>query len=759
MRYDAAARLVQVYEDPSSLQYLTCYAYDALDDLLAVKQKGITTGVSCASPPETRTFAYDALKRLTDATNPESGTAHYVYDGNGNLTSRTDGNSVVSTFQYDKLNRIATKRYSAGSPGDIVLCYDGDTAATHSVTPDWSCAGAPSTGSNLKGRTTMVSNPASITRYSNYDAWGRILNSQQSTLSVDYPFIYTYDAAGDLLTEKYPITGRVVTDSYDAIGRVLTVTGTLGAATNYATVSAYAAQGGIQQLALGSLVEETCFNARLQPVTVRQLVGPAGTVCGTGGADVLRLGYDYGSGNNNGNVASQTIAYGSATSFSQTYTYDTVNRLQTMGETGPGTAVAQTYVYDYAGNRWVNPNSGFLLSAFTPIAGSVYDSLNRMNTNGAAYNLGGNQTQIGGFAFGYDGENRLTSSTISSATSGYGYDGEGRRVTKQSGGATTVFVYDAAGSLAQESVSGTPPPASPCTTCYLMADTLGSTRLMVGTSENVLEKHDYLPFGEELPSGVDGRDTSWGGPDPRQKFTSKERDAESGLDYFGARYFSGAQARFTSPDWSATPQPVPYADLRDPQTLNLYGYVRNHPLNLADPDGHCCWDYMVQWADAHPRTMLAGKATLNVAVASVKIAEAAGGAVAAPATGGLTLAVTVYQGIGAAGNLAAAGSQIVGAITGDVKSGETGAKVASAATTITGIATLVATHGDLDKAARAATLENAVTTVVGAAGLFKGTVAEVATKASDAAQTAVDTSKAIKPPSHPNSCGSDQTCK
>src|SRR5438270_2332461 len=55
-----------------------------------------------------------------------------------------------------------------------------------------------------------------------------------------------------------------------------------------------------------------------------------------------------------------------------------------------------------------------------------------------------------------------------------------------------------------------------------------------------------------------------------------------GLDYFGARYMSSAQGRFTSPDWSATPQPVPYADVRDPPTLNLYAYVRNNPLGSPD---------------------------------------------------------------------------------------------------------------------------------------------------------------------------------
>jgi RHS repeat-associated protein len=60
-----------------------------------------------------------------------------------------------------------------------------------------------------------------------------------------------------------------------------------------------------------------------------------------------------------------------------------------------------------------------------------------------------------------------------------------------------------------------------------------------------------------------------------------------GLDYFGARYFSSAQGRFTSPDWSEKPQPIPYADLKDPQTLNLYAYVRNNPLSRRDFDGHC----------------------------------------------------------------------------------------------------------------------------------------------------------------------------
>src|ERR1700726_1320401 len=60
-------------------------------------------------------------------------------------------------------------------------------------------------------------------------------------------------------------------------------------------------------------------------------------------------------------------------------------------------------------------------------------------------------------------------------------------------------------------------------------------------------------------------------------FTGKERDAESGNDYFGARYYSSAMGRWLSPDWSAKVMPVPYAKLGDPQTLNLYAYVGNNP--------------------------------------------------------------------------------------------------------------------------------------------------------------------------------------
>jgi RHS repeat-associated protein len=99
--------------------------------------------------------------------------------------------------------------------------------------------------------------------------------------------------------------------------------------------------------------------------------------------------------------------------------------------------------------------------------------------------------------------------------------------------------------------------------------------------------YDYLPFGEEIASGTAGRSGPCFAPYSSspdivsQKFTGKERDAETGLDYFGARYFSGAQGRFTSAD------PIHFLPQKilDPQQWNMYAYVRNNPLRLFDPSG------------------------------------------------------------------------------------------------------------------------------------------------------------------------------
>jgi RHS repeat-associated protein len=89
---------------------------------------------------------------------------------------------------------------------------------------------------------------------------------------------------------------------------------------------------------------------------------------------------------------------------------------------------------------------------------------------------------------------------------------------------------------------------------------------------------DYYPWGGELQFVANDSND--------YKFTGKKRDIETGLDYFGARYYSNGLGRWVSADWSVTPIPVPYADFGDPQSLNGYTYVRNIPTTNIDTDGH-----------------------------------------------------------------------------------------------------------------------------------------------------------------------------
>ena len=98
----------------------------------------------------------------------------------------------------------------------------------------------------------------------------------------------------------------------------------------------------------------------------------------------------------------------------------------------------------------------------------------------------------------------------------------------------------------------------------------------------VIERHDYLPFGEECTTGPCASNPGMGGGQPR-KFTGKERDAETGLDYFGARYYGSKIGRFTTTDPAQTIAP----NLIDPQRWNKYAYARNNPLRYLDPDGRC----------------------------------------------------------------------------------------------------------------------------------------------------------------------------
>jgi RHS repeat-associated protein len=185
----------------------------------------------------------------------------------------------------------------------------------------------------------------------------------------------------------------------------------------------------------------------------------------------------------------------------------------------------------------------------------------------------------------YDAENRQTQHTKSNQlTNYYYYDGDGRRVKKIDNSGTTIFVYNVSGQLIAEYHSDpVPPPAGGGGTSYLTSDHLGSTRVVTKSDATVKARYDYLPYGEELGAGIGQRTTGMGysGADStKQKFTQKERDSESGLDYFLARYYSSAHGRFTGADDFLNDTRT-----KDPSSWNLYVYVRNNPLAYVDAGG------------------------------------------------------------------------------------------------------------------------------------------------------------------------------
>jgi RHS repeat-associated protein len=272
-----------------------------------------------------------------------------------------------------------------------------------------------------------------------------------------------------------------------------------------------------------------------------------------------------------------------------TFSYDSLNRLKsTVETTTSGTGWTENNSYDRYGNR----GGGSLSLTF-----STSPSNNRISNGGYSYDAVGNLQNDGVHAYTFDAENK--SSKVDTVLA-YVYDGAGQRVRKLVGenlrfiygigGGVVAEFSGSSGALQKEYVRGAggmatiePTAVNGNGTRYATSDHLGTPRVVTNSIAAVVSRHDYKPFGEEIAAGVAGRTTGMGysvTDNVRQKFTSKERDNETGLDYFNARYYASAQGRFTSID-----PLIASGRVGNPQSWNRYVYVLNNPVRLIDPNG------------------------------------------------------------------------------------------------------------------------------------------------------------------------------
>jgi RHS repeat-associated protein len=230
---------------------------------------------------------------------------------------------------------------------------------------------------------------------------------------------------------------------------------------------------------------------------------------------------------------------------------------------------------------------------------------NQISSTGYRYDAAGNLVMDAVNCYTYDAENRLSSvAPISPPLSGicgadtmsYLYDAEGRRVARyQNGSLLKQYYYDAAGHMITEANSSGATLRAEIyagsrhlatwnggATYFNHADWLGTERARTNSSGSVCEAIASLPFG-------DGETTLSNSCTPTPTFfTGKERDSESNLDYFTARYYGSSLGRFMTPDWAEKATAVLYANFGNPQSLNLYSYTLNSPVTKTDADGHAC---------------------------------------------------------------------------------------------------------------------------------------------------------------------------
>lgn len=569
MQTDALSRLVKVYEpdvsNNNSLTLETNYSYDVLDRLTQATQ-----GV------QTRTYTYDDIGRVLTAALPE--TKHqgqqYSYTLQYNLfnqvTQRTDPRGVITSYAYDSFNRLQTVSYNVGSTG---VPATATTTQVHGAADD--------ADPNKRGRLLSVTDGVGSEAFT-YDQLGRVTQVQKVISGTNYTMAYEYNLSGQLTRITYP-SGRQVDRTYDTVGRLASV---YSGATQYVNSFVYDSGSSLlKQFKYGNnaVTADFTYTADLLQLETLKYIK-------NGDANpFFKLTFGYGSaGSNNGQIVSvadtsDTTLVPGAPGRSVTYTYDALHRLKTALTTG-STQFPQwglSWTYDRYGNREEQAQTHGSPPTHDP---SVDAYTNRIVEDvDHTYDKNGNMTKDGMNILAYDAENRMVSATGKA----YAYDGAGLRVSKCAldcqnptswtdyifqgrqviaeyengaavGSPTREYVYSGGALVATHEGAGLRYHFHDHLSVRVTSDSLGGSRAEQG----------HYPFGEQW---YNGGGSKW-------LFTDYERDSESGNDYAIFRAYIPRIGRFNRTDPLAG-----YAV--DPQTLNLFLYVTNDPINSFDPFG------------------------------------------------------------------------------------------------------------------------------------------------------------------------------
>src|SRR5256885_972593 len=457
---------------------------------------------------------------------------------------------------------------------------------------------------SLDHRWTMVTSidyvPGAFTMYDvytsapyNYLANGyldppKIPQTPGGTLSAVYAIGYFYN--GEVVSQITHNDALAVKYSYDGLGRVLNVTGSLGYGTYLARLSYYP-NDQVKGVQFGNgLIANYTYDkdSRSSQIKLKNET-----------ITYLLLNYQY---YNTGIVASVTgqskTQTGSNLAISESYKYDSVGRLTNSTTATGSTITGLWYQYDALGNRavqglnssatgyrWITTTYGY-----NPTNNELLNSTSRGVTTRYGYNPNGglstknvNSTH---WTYAWDVQGDLLSVGNDSGVQGYyAYDGLGRRVEMKEGSSLLYYAYQGTETMFEHTTSGADVDyafanglriakvtgyggASP-TVVYYHTDALGNTRLITGSSRNVIFSDSYQPYGQDngTPTGSE-----------TYKFTGKPVSQTTGLYYEYQRWYDPSIGRFISAD--------PVAGyLSDPQSLNPYVYTENLPTGFIDPSG------------------------------------------------------------------------------------------------------------------------------------------------------------------------------